>query len=923
MNRKQFLMISLSLFARMHMQAQQLTMTGILLDEKGKGVEYATVALLNPADSTLAFFGMSGQAGNFEIRNAKAGTYLFQAAFLGYQTFFRKITLPENRELGAVLLKISPLALTAVQVDADRIPIRLKKDTLEYDAAAFKTKPDAVTEDLLKKMPGIEVDKSGNIKAQGEDVKHVLVDGKEFFGDDPKIATRNLPADAIKKVQVLDKKSEESSFSGIKDGQHDKTINLVLKDDKKNAWFGDAMAGIGTASHYQTSEKLYRFSSTTQFAALGMLNNINQFGFTFQDYLNFNGGMRNLLGNNGSSQLQIGDHSSFPVNFGQPEVGLLTSGAGGLNYTYEKRKGNRFNISYLGDGINRDLSQYTFSQNFAAGTSFIKKDTLSQNTEGRANRLNFDIRLRPDTLQNLTFNGGLGFNSNKINGVLNSYSQADQIAINALNSRTNDHTMEGKANLNTSYLRRFKGVWKLLKVSGDFAGSQTLSRTSWNNLTSFLEPAALINENQFQHSDASLCNYATGISLTRMLPASFYLEPQVKAGGATETYVRRQGYLPGESNLIDSLSAAFSRSYYWVRPALNFKRNTEKSRFNFAPRMEAGATGNSLAGGERVAKTFLFFTPQLSFENDYRSGCRYGLFYESFVNTASVQQLLAVVNNTNPLQLFTGNNKLSPEYVQSVRANWLLFDQFSFTSFFAELNGDYTRNNISWSRTINPQNLSQRFTFYNAPEAYQLAGNFEYARPVPHLSMKLRLNLRETRSRGMSLINSQQNITANQGHEFTVSLENRKKQKWDLSAGAGIQLSQAQYSVMNSLNNSYSNYSIFVDVRFLPNERWYISASADITQYNASSFNQSLSVPLLKLGITRYILKNKQGVLSLDVFDLLNRNTGVQRISELNYLQQQQSNIIGRYIMLSFKYRLNKFNTNEGDMNVEINGKKS
>jgi hypothetical protein len=923
MNRIRLFMISQSLCAALSMQAQQLTMTGILLDEKGKGLEYATLALLNPADSTLAYFALSGAAGHFEIRNAKPGNYLFQAALLGYQTLFKNVSLPENKELGAVIIKASAMTLSAVQIDADRIPIRLKKDTLEYDAAAFKTKPDAVAEDLLKKMPGIEVDKAGNIKAQGEDVKHVLVDGKEFFGDDPKIATRNLPADAIKKVQVLDKKSEESSFSGIKDGAHDKTINLVLKDDKKNAWFGDAMVGIGTDSHYQTSEKLYRFSATTQFAALGMLNNINQFGFTFQDYLNFNGGMRNLLAGNGSSQVQIGDHSSFPINFGQPEIGLINSGACGLNYTYEKRKGNRFNISYLGDGIDKSLSQYTFSQNFAAGTAFIKNDTLSQKTQGRAHRLNFDIRLKPDTLQSVTVNGGLELNSNKMSGTLNSYSMADHLLINTLASQTNDRSNEGKAHMNATYLRRLEGNWKLLKASADISGSQTLSSTSWNNLTAFLQPGSLINDNQFQHSNAAIYNYAVGISFTRALPAAFYIEPQIKAGTIQESYSRKQGYLPGESNLIDSLSPLFTRSYYWIRPALTFKRNTEKARFNFTPRMELGTTSNSIAGGDKVGKEFFYFTPVLSFENDYRSGCRYGLFYESFVNTASAQQLLPVINNINPLQLFVGNNKLSPEYVQSMRASWLLFDQFSFTSFFAELNGDYTRNNISWSRTIDPQNLSQRFSLYNAPEAYRLVGSFEYSRPVPGLSMKLRLNLRESWSRGLSLINSEQNITSNQGHEFTLSLENRKKQKWDLSAGAGVQLSEARYSVMSSLNNSYSNYSIFADVRYLPNERWYISTSADITQYNAGSFDKSLSVPVLKLGITRYMLKNKQGVLSLEVFDLLNRNTGVQRISELNYLQQQQSNIIGRYVMISFKYRLNKFNSKEGEMNVEINGKKS
>ncbi len=284
------------------MEGQQYTIKGFVIDEKASPMQYATVALMNLVDSTLEYFSVTNSEGLFEIKNIRQGKYLLQSAYMGYQTNNRSIDIPfiNQGNIGAIRMIPIPMNLRETEIIGERIPILIKKDSIEYDAGAFKTKPDAVVEDLLKKLPGVEVDRAGNIKAQGEKVKNVLIDGKEFFGNDPKIATKNLPADAIKKVQIYDKKSDEAELTGIDDGSRDKTINLLLKDGKKKAWLGDIQAGAGSQDHYQTSAKAYRFTQKTQFALLGMLNNINQFGFSFQDYIDFNGGIGSLM-NGGSS----------------------------------------------------------------------------------------------------------------------------------------------------------------------------------------------------------------------------------------------------------------------------------------------------------------------------------------------------------------------------------------------------------------------------------------------------------------------------------------------------------------------------------------------------------------------------------------------------------------------------------------------
>ena len=230
---------------------QTFSISGTLFDQEANPLASGTVVLLNPVDSTLEFFGVSNLQGQFQIRNIKKGSYLLQASYIGFQSLYSPLEIPRERgsELGGLILKPMPVDLTGAEVVGEAVPLAISGDTIIYNAAAFKTKPDAVTEDLLKQLPGIEVDRAGNIKALGEDVKKLYVDGKEFFGSDPKVATRNIPADAIHQVQVYDKKSDDAEFTGIDDGTRDKTVNLELRKDRKKGVFGNIQGGYGSGNH--------------------------------------------------------------------------------------------------------------------------------------------------------------------------------------------------------------------------------------------------------------------------------------------------------------------------------------------------------------------------------------------------------------------------------------------------------------------------------------------------------------------------------------------------------------------------------------------------------------------------------------------------------------------------------------------------
>jgi hypothetical protein len=898
--------------------AQTYPLTGDVLNEKGEPMVYSTVVLLNPTDSTMAFFGIANQQGHFDIKNIKKGDYLLQTALLGYQTFSKQISIPfDGNSVGSIILKLKPVNLNEVKVVGENIPMWIKKDTVEFNAKAFKTNPDDVAEDLLKKLPGIEVDRSGNIKAMGEDVNKLYVDGKEFFGNDPKVATRNVPADALDKVQVYDRRSEQSEFTGIDDGSRNKTINLQLKEDKKNGLFGDLMAGGGTGEHYQSGAKAYRFTDKVQMAALGMLNNVNQMGFSFNDYLNFNGGIGSMGGHGGSMRISITSDNSFPIDFGQPISGLMTSGAGGANFSYSSTPNDRIFISYLGNGSKNKIEQTTTSRNYTGNSSFLQEDNLNEINKNEAHRINFGWRNRIDSTGNLVLDGNLSLTYGDTNSNLFTNSQRNQLPVNELTSETSDKADGFSGNASGSYILKLNEGKTMLKTEASGAWAKNLNKTRFENLTRYFETNQNISVNQYQDNQSGNYNFSGEVSLTQKLSKNIYFEPEFRIGNTVESLERTQGLFDPLPVAIDSLSPDFEKRYFWMRPTLGFRRVTEKSTLALTLQAESGKLGTSLAGQPSADKNFFYFTPSVSYELEYSTGRRIVTYYSSEINTPTSSQLLPVVNNINSLSLLYGNPNLKPEYSHRFNAHWILYDQFSFTSFFVSLNTSYTKDKINWSRTIT-QNLGFINRLINVDHDWRASANFDFSTPIRSLGIKINLSGEENWNKGLNLINEIENEYTTLSHRISLSADNRKKDKWDINSGVTATLTNSWYSIQESLNDRYINVSWFAELRWTPSEKWNFEATADITNYSAKSFDKSIKIPLLGAQISHHFLKNNRATLTLRGFDLLDKNTIVNRFGELNYLREIRSNSIGRYVMLSFTYRLNKFGENSGGIDIKM-----
>ena len=288
----------------------------------------------------------------------------------------------------------------------------MKRDTIEFNATAFKTNKNANVEELLKKLPGVEVDHEGNVTAQGEQVKRVTVDGKDFFGGrDPKLATRNLPADAVDKVQVLDRKSDQAIFSGVDDGQREKAINLELKEEKRHGAFGNVLGGYGTDNRYQAKANINRFDKGKQLSFLGMANNINERGFSIDDYMNFTGGSQQMMGG-GQVRIQIdGDsQNGVPLNFGNRANGIFETYAGGLNFNNEFNKKTELNGSYFYNFLDQDKLQTISRENFLQDGKFIYEERTQQNNTNDNHRASITLDHKIDSANSIRFSTNLNYN---------------------------------------------------------------------------------------------------------------------------------------------------------------------------------------------------------------------------------------------------------------------------------------------------------------------------------------------------------------------------------------------------------------------------------------------------------------------------------------------------------------------------------
>lgn len=893
--------------------AQNALISGQVMDSTQVGLPSASVVLLNKTDSVLQSFAITNAKGEFQMSRVKPGEYILQASYVGYRTFSRlqKISAGANN-LDPIVLNENTTMLEDVAVTADRIPILINGDTVEYNSAAFKTKPNATVEDLLKKLPGVDVDNQGNIKAHGEEVNKVLVDGKEFFGNDPKIATKNLPADVVNKVQVFDKLSDMAEFTGVDDGERNKTINLNLKEDKKKGYFGKLTGGYGTDDRYNLKGNVNRFTKKMQLSALAASNNTNEQNFTFQDYLSFNGGLSNMLSN-----------TSDGVNFGQglagqgqQQRGVNTAHSGGINFNYDFSKNTELSLNYFYNNVTNRLIRESSRINFLNNEVFNSGDTASSKARNYDHRANFKLKHTLKKGEDLTFRGNLNFNNANANSNGNSQTFNPEGAVQ--NSRlTSNRSERDGINLTTSllYRKRFQKEGRSLTagLNSGFTSKDGLSFVRSNN--TFFTSGSVTEEvlNQRQIDDNRGFNYKGSLTFTEPLGKGKFLQFNYERQNFNDDQVTEFFDIRDSGDLVpnDELSNSFDRDYVYDRPGANILVTKKKLNLNVGVKAQNSDLQGTITGSdERIIRTFQNLLPSLNIKYSFATSNRITFNYSTSVQEPSLRQLQPIVDNSNPFVIYRGNPNLRAEYSHNGRLNYTLFDNFSFTSLFVTLRGRITENRIRNATSIDNL-LRQEITPVNIGEEYQVVGYLSFSTPVKLIGAKINITANTFHNRSELFVNEQKNQVDRSINSVDLSLENRKKNLLDLKVGGKLEFNNTAYSDNTELDQDFINKIAYADLSLDFLKTWNFNSTLDYRIYEGDIFNDDLSFPLWRAELSKSFGQLRRLTAKLAVFDILNRNTGIDRNSAFNFVQDERVNVLSRYFMFSLTYSLSKFGSGQ------------
>jgi hypothetical protein len=910
---------SLTLFlvlAALASSAQRFTIRGQATDTLKSGMPSATVMLLQQKDSSLVSFGSTDRQGMFELKNVARGDYQLKITFVGYATSFRKIAASEFSspilDLGRLTMEPVSKELGELVVKGELVPVTVKKDTIEFNAGAFKVKQNANVEDLLKKMPGIEVETDGSIRAQGEQVQRVMVDGREFFGRDPKLATRNLPADAIDKVQVFDKKSDQAVFTGIDDGQREKTINLELKEEKRNGAFGNMMAGAGTDDRFQARASINKFAKGEQLSFLGMGNNVNEQGFSMDDYMNFSGGSQQMMGGGGRMTIQVDGNSpsGVPLNFGGRQNGILTNYAGGLNTNQDFGTKTKLNASYFYNNLNQNISQVLNRINYVPNGSYDFNQASKQLNQSDNHRGNLVLDHAIDSANSLKFTAAATLTNSEqsIQSVSQTYNLSDALQ----NESIRDTYNKGKSsNLNSSLLYRHRFPKKGRTISATLSAgiSQTNSDgtlSSTNEFFTTVPEKKVIEQTNTQKNE----NYTYGaqVSYTEPLGGRKYLEANYSIRTNLNDVIRDVYDVNGGTAVYnDTLSNRYNSNYLYSRPGLNLRVNRQKFNFTVgASYQNTRLKGDLTLRDTTIDRTFENILPVARFNYDFTSFKHLSFNYETNMQEPTIQQLQPVVDNTDPLNLSSGNPNLRPGYAHQFRLSYTQFDPASSIGFFAFLNSTYTTSAITYSQTVDPQTLVRLTVPVNVDYNLRLSGNFNFGFPIRKINSRFSLGPTYTYNRGITLINFQENRSDSRTYGGTIRYDYTFKEVLTLGLSANLSQNKTEYSFNTTQNQQYLNetYSSDLSINFLKN--YSFNTTYDFYHYRSQTTGFDQTIPILNMSVSRFLLKNNVGELKLAVVNALDKSMGVSQTATSNYLQQETMNNLGRYYMISFTYALNK-----------------
>lgn len=944
-----------------------LGISGTVRDQIAKTpLQRATVRLYGTTDSTFSRSTLTDSAGRFTFNNLPKDSFVLDISYGGYKQITRPVKLDnESVNLDIAAVQSSSSELATVVITANIAPVTQKGDTLQVNASQFKVNPDASAEDMMKKVPGITIE-NGQVKAQGEVVQKVTLDGRELFGDDATAALRNLPAEVIDKIQIFDRLSDQAQFTGFDDGNSTKGINIVTKANMRNGQFGRVFAGYGTDDRYAAGGNATIFHENRRLSIVGNFNNVNQQNFSQQDLLGVTsaggnqrggpgGGGRGNAGGGGGNRGQGGQGGGG--NFGQfggngnflvgTQSGINKTNAFGINFSDLWGKKLTVTGSYFFNQTN-NLTNQTANTQYFSGTLSNSFDTTASNSRNTNHRVNLRLEWKIDSANSIIFTPNLSFQSNQTDRQTGSlqlfnpgYGYTKRITENNSSStRSGDnlnntilfrHSFKKRgrtfsANLNTSYNER-KGqtyVTTFQRSFTDTSMTDIASQRFTDQPNSGLQVSTNINYTEPISTKSQLqLTYNPTFSKSKSDQHAFGLDP------STHIYS-----LP-----LDSLSNVFENRTSAQNGGVTYRWGDRERQIAFGVNYQSTnlKSDQTFPHELNVNKTFSNFLPNAMIRYKLSAKSSIRLFYRANVNNPSVTQLQNVVDPTNAPYYTAGNPELVPQYMNTVSG------QYTFTNtakglllvgnIFYQAANHYI-SNATFTPTkdtlVNGQTLKvgDQLTKPVNLDGYENLRSFlTFAVPLKFIKTNFNLNGGVTYSKIPGIINNVQNMTNNLTYSAGVVLASNISQYVDFTISYTGNYNNVTNDVFPSRNDNYYQSAASIQLNLLTKTGWFLQNDFNNQFYSGLAEGYNQSYYLWNMSAGKKFLKDQKGELKLSVFDLLKQNQSITRNTTSDYIQDVQNQVLQQYLLLTFTYNLRNFGTpasrqqnrNNGNFNRSFN----
>ncbi len=918
--RKILLMLTVC-FGLTGIASAQGTLKGRIIDSTNKQpLSLATVTIFKAADTAIITYRLSDSEGNFKVPGIPFDLNCRMViSFSGFGVYRKEFVISAAdavKDLGDIYMMPDAKSLDEVLVIAERPPVIVKKDTIEFNASAFKTLPNALVEDLLKKLPGVQVDRDGNINVNGKAVNRILVDGKTFFGDDPKMATRNLPANVIDKVQVTDDKDELMRNGDDNINNVGKVINITLKKGVKKGWFGKLYAGGGTDELYEAGGIANIYRDTLQLSVLGYANNLNRPGFSFSELMQTGGMQRNQAASNGTS-ISISNNSSGSssvsingVNFGGSQSGgIATSKGVGFNLNHAPSSKQSLFLQYFYGNVRNNRISESETQQFNGDTIVSNKTAQRSLSITNGHNIGAGARLKPDSVTNILINANytLGLTNenrasviNSTNNILGALSAGNVLQQNEADNHLYRHSVSITRMSRTKKGRRFT-VNHNLDINNRYNDFNTNTGLDFFYPTAYDSLAAQLRNERVPRTDASVAfNYSeplTKIMTIRMGGRYEY----GKVNNNVKTFSKDpNNQAPDVPDAARTSSFERNSNRVLLTPGLEFKwKNltitpSARALFQYVDNDLALLPAPLKQKSTDILPALGIVFKQLN------------LNYNRDVSLPSYTYLIPVTDNTNPYYISRGNTSLEPARRDNISLNYYFNDPKRFINVNFYGNGSFTKNDVIQSITVDEKGVQTTMPV-NADGSKNFYVNY-------NLYKQYKRNQKFTFTWNTGAYYSYNK------NQLLYNSEISWQSTWTLNQWAGIGLNwndKIEWNSNASLGRNFTRYSttrfnrLKVDTRYWDNEliiRWPKHVIWETQCSYAFNSNAPAGVPKdvvrWNAAVNFTMLKGEVGVLRLSVFDILNQNQNASAYVNRNMITSSFTNTLSQYFMATFTYNV-------------------